>query len=222
METREQKEYLTARIHYLASCIAGFLGLFPMVNLAGLFGSAQTSNLIETVLAALAGNGRGFLLHGTGVLLYMGAIVLATVISRQQKINMKFATMLVDTITAFILWRYPVDLPVIAYLYPTFFAMAFHWCAFGGAYGFVSATIFSTNNFRMFISALIERIFYRNKAYGLKAKFFGLTLLSFHTGIVTSWFCWRFLGNAGFLFVIIPIALCTIQISKEVKGEIKK
>lgn len=217
MDASQQQAKLEARIHYMASCIAGFFGVFPILNMTGIFGSAQTANLIETVLAVLTGDRQGLVMHGIGVLLYVGAIVLATIIPKHTKCNLRIVAMVVDTITAIVMWQYPDDLPVLMYLYPTFFAMAFHWCAFSGAYGFVSASIFSTNNLRMFISAMIERYVYGNKQFELKAKFFGFTLLSFHIGVVINWFCWQFLGDAGFLTAIILVALCTTQILKSIR-----
>jgi len=222
MDDRQRQANLEARIHYMASCIAGFFGVFPILNMTGIFGSAQTANLIESVLSVLTGDRLGLIMHGIGVLLYVSAIVLATIIPKHTKFNLKIVAMIVDTITAIVMWQYPDNLPVLMYLYPTFFAMAFHWCAFNGAYGFVSASIFSTNNLRMFVSATIERYVYGNRQFGLKAKFFGLTLLSFHIGVVINWFCWRFLGNAGFLAAIILVALCTSQIIVEIRGEEKK
>jgi len=43
--------------------------------------------------------------------------------------------------------------PVLG-LYPIFFAMAFQWCSFKGIGGYNSATVFSTNNLRQFVSAV--------------------------------------------------------------------
>ena len=212
METVSPEDRHEAHLHYLAAFIGGFLGIFPIVNIAHFFGSAQTSNMMDIVLNLLCGDWRSVALHSFGLFLYCFAIFLATFLPKHTKLNMKILAMAVDCICAIVMWRFPTDknLPVTVYLYPTFFAMAFQWCAFKGAYGFVSATIFSSNNLKQFVSSLTEIFVNKDKSYTLKAKFFGATLLAFHLGVAVSGTLWHLLGNAGFLFVIIPAGACAI------------
>lgn len=202
------KQNHEAQIHYTVSFIGGFLGIFPIVNAAHFLGSAQTSNLIDIVLGALNGEGNTVFLHAFGAFLYAFAVFLVTFLPKHSKANVKILAMLVDVSAGVAMWLFPTEkkLPLTVYLYPTFFAMAFQWCAFKGAYGFSSSTIFSSNNFRQFISALTEIFFNGDKSFSLKAKFFGITLLCFHLGLTLSWLSWHFFGNAGFLFVILPCA----------------
>lgn len=206
METNEQSLRHEAHIHYIAAFIGGFLGIFPIVNAAHFFGSAQTANLIDIVLDFFAGDWFSIAFDIIGVLLYCMAIILVTFIPKHTRLNVKILAMAVDCICALVMWRFPHPdkLPLNVYLYPTFFAMAFQWSAFKGAYGFVSATIFSSNNLKQFVSALTEIFLNGDKSYTLKAKFFGATLLAFHLGVAASGTLWHLLGNAGFLFVIIP------------------
>ena len=195
-----------AQIHYTVAFIGGFLGIFPIVNAAHFLGSAQTSNLIDIVLGTLNGEGRSVLFHAVGAFLYALAVFLVTFLPKHTKADVKILAMIVDVSAAIAMWLFPTErnLPLTVYLYPTFFAMAFQWCAFKGAYGFTSSTIFSSNNFRQFISSLTEIFFNGDKSFSLKAKFFGFTLFCFHFGLVLSWLSWHFFGNAGFLFVIVP------------------
>ncbi|WP_294428627.1 YoaK family protein [uncultured Treponema sp.] len=203
-----------AQIHYTVAFIGGFLGIFPIVNAAHFFGSAQTVNLIDIIIGFLKCEGYSVLFHAIGVFLYAFAIFLVTFIPKHTKANVKILAMIVDITAAVVMWLFPIPkkLPLTVYLYPTFFAMSFQWCAFKGAYGFTSSTIFSSNNFRQFISSLTEIFFNGDKSFSLKAKFFGITLLSFHFGVTLSWILWHFLGNAGFLFVIIPCAGVTLAL----------
>ena len=199
-----------AHAHYAAACVGGFLGLYPVVSVARLFGSAQTANLIEVLLSAFSWNLKTLFFHAVGAALYCGAIFLATLLPKRTKCNLKLFAMVVDMLAALCMWRLPHGLPALVYLYPTFFAMPFQWCAFKGAYGFVSATIFSSNNLRMFVSALTERYCNKDKTFALKARFFGATLFFFHCGVALSYVCWRMFGSSGFLCAALPIAVCGI------------
>jgi uncharacterized membrane protein YoaK (UPF0700 family) len=201
-----------ARVHYLVAFIGGFLGLFPIVNVAKVLGSAQTTNLIDIVLSALVGDGRLFVFHAVGALLFCFSVFLATVLPKHSKIDIRLLAMLFNSACAVVMWLFPMDLPAVLYLYPTFFALSFQWCAFKGAYGFICSTIFSTNNLRMCISAFTEVFFNGDRSFLLKAVFFGATLLSFHSGIALSWLCYHFLGNSGFLFALVPCAACFIAV----------
>ena len=196
-----------AHIHYFVAFIGGFLGIFPIVNAVHFLGSAQTSNLIDIVLASLRGEWRSLGFHALGAFLYCFAVFLVTFLPKHTRLNVKICAMVVDAACAVVMWLFPTqkNLPLTVYLYPTFFAMAFQWCAFKGAYGFVSSTIFSTNNLRQFISSLTEIFCNGDKSFSLKAKFFGFTLLGFHLGVAASGILWHFLGNAGFLFALVPI-----------------
>lgn len=201
-----------AQVHYIVSFIGGFLGIFPIVNASHFLGSAQTANLIEILLGSFDSNWHSVLFHAIGAFLYALAIFLVTFLPKHTKFNIKILAMIVDVVAGFAMWIFPTEkiLPATVYLYPTFFALAFQWCSFKGAYGFVSSTIFSSNNYRQFISSITEIFFNGDKSFSLKAKFFGLTLLFFHLGITLGWLGWHFLGNAGFLFVIVPCTGVTL------------
>ena len=205
-----------AKIHYLVSFVGGFLGIFPIVNASHFLGSAQTSNLIDILLGFFNGNGQSVLFHAGGAFLYALAIFLVTFLPKHTKINIKILSMIVDIAAGFTMWLFPVEknLSLTLYLYPTFFSLAFQWCSFKGAYGFSSSTIFSSNNFRQFISALTEIFCNGNKSFSLQARFFGLTLLCFHLGIAAAWLGWHFLGNTAFLLVIVPSFFVVFDIIK--------
>ena len=207
-KTPSAQEKREAHIYYNAAFIGGFLGLFPVVSIAQTLGSAQTANLIEIVVDLLGKDGKMALAHVAGAFLYSLAIVIATVLPKHTKVNIKCASLTIDALAAVVMWRLPEGLLPIVYLYPTFFALPLHWCSFQGGYGFKSAAIFSTNNLRQFISSLAEIWLNGDKSFVFKAKFFGITLFCFHWGIATSWLCWHFLSSVGFLIVFAPIALC--------------
>lgn len=212
MDENQPSARREAHVHHVVTLIGGFLGLFPILNAAHLFGSSQTVNLIEIVLSLLGGNWRSLALHLLGMTLYCAAVFLVTFLPKHTKVNVQIASMAVDAAAVLVMWRLPENLPPTFYLYPTFFAMSFQWCSFKGAYGFVSATIFSTNNLRMFVSALTEVLCNGDRSFSLKARFFGMTLLCFHLGVAAGAVCWRLFGNAGFLLALAPICVAVTLI----------
>ena len=215
MDSEQIQANHEAHIHYLVAFIGGFLGIFPIVNAVHFLGSAQTSNLIDIVLTALRGEWRSLGFHALGAFLYCFAVFLVTFLPKHTRLNVKICAMAIDAACAVVMWLFPIqkNLPLTVYLYPTFFAMAFQWCAFKGAYGFTSSTIFSTNNLRQFISSLTEIFCNGDKSFSLKAKFFGFTLLGFHLGVAASGVAWHFFGNAGFLFALVPIGAVILLLS---------
>ncbi|MBQ5537810.1 MAG: DUF1275 domain-containing protein [Treponema sp.] len=197
-----------AHAHYAAAFIGGFLGLYPIVSAAHIFGSAQTANLIEIVVAAIAGDKRTVAMHVFGASLYCLGILLATLIPKRTRIPLKAAAMAVDSAAAVAMCAIPKGLNPAVYLYPTFLSLSFHWCAFKGGYGYTSSVIFSTNNMRMFVSSVAEILINGDSSFVTKAKFFGATLLSFHAGIAFSYIAWKAIPGWSFLIALVPISVC--------------
>ena len=193
----------------MVALIGGWLGIFPLVNAAHQFGSAQTVNLMELAIGVFGGNWKTVLLHGAGLLIYGLAVFLVTYLPKHSRVNIRLLALVIDVLACLVMWRFPIErkIPLCFYLYPTFFAMPFQWCAFRGAYGYANSTIFSSNNVRQFVVALTEMWANGDKSMALKAKFMGATLISFYAGVVAGWFCWKALANAGFLAALVPI--CT-------------
>lgn len=192
-------------LHYNMAFIGGFLGLYPILNFADWFGSAQTANMIYIVTALLGGSWAELGLRVLGLLIYLLAVVLATWIPKHTCWDRRCLALAVDGIAAVIMVLIPKSITPLVGLYPTFFAMAFQWCSFSGAYGYTSATIFSTNNVRQFASALVEVFLNKDQSFRLKARFFGNTLLAFHLGVAACYLLWRFTGEYVSLFVVAPI-----------------
>lgn len=205
---RERRE---AHIHYTVAFIGGWLGIFPLVNAAHSFGSAQTVNLMELVFGLYAGDWKTVLLYVAGLFVYAFAIFLAYYLPKHSRINIRLLALGIDALACLAMWRFPTEksLPVLLYLYPTLFAMPFQWCAFVGAYGYKNSTIFSSNNVRQFVSALTEIWTNGDKSQVIKAKFMGATLLAFYTGVAGGYFCWQSFGNRGFLCALIPIFIAS-------------
>ena len=201
MDSKKQE-----RLHYLMSFNGGFLGVYAILNFCDLFGSAQTANMIYLVTDILGHNLAEFVLRAGGLLLYMCAVALAVWLPRHSTVNLRLLSICFDGLAALVLGFLPKGISPVLGLYPLFFAMAFQWSCFSGATGFNSSTIFSTNNLKQFTMASAELVLNRNKSHLPKAKFYGKTLLSFHSGVAVSYLLWLSFGLHTSWLCLLPLA----------------
>lgn len=190
----KQKLNHEALLHYTLSFIGGFLGLYSILSRCELFGSAQTGNLLYLVRDILGANFSDFLFRIGALVLYAAAIALTVWLPERFGLDLKMPSILIDGAVILMLGFFPEDMNPVLGLYPVFFAMAFQWCSFRGACGYVSSTTFSTNNLRQFTTATTQFLIFKEKEYLQKARFFGITLLAFHAGAAVSyalWSLWR-------------------------------
>lgn len=209
------KDKIEATVHYAASFIGGYFGIYALMVRSDNFGSSQTSNLIYIISGILGHNLTETFIRIGAALLYMFAIVLSVLTFKFTKFNLKFISMFINLIAVCILAFLPQDMDPILGLYPIFFAMAFQWNSFNGSKGYVSSTIFSTNNFRQFTIGLTE-VLMGNKNNIERFKFFGLTLLCYHLGVIFSFMFWYRFSIQGIWFCIIPIIVETLLVLREV------
>lgn len=196
-----------AHLHYIMSWIGGFLGVLSILCFSSLFGSAQTSNLILLVTSLLGADWGQLLLRLGGMALYMAAIALTVYLPRRCCWDLRLISVALDGAAAAAVGLLPADIPPVLGLYPLFFAMAFQWNSFSGAGGFVSSTIFSTNNLRQFTMAVTEIFLNHDCSHLPKAAFFGRTLLSFHAGVAVSFLLFPFFERRTAWFCLLPCAL---------------
>lgn len=204
METTKE-ENAKALLHYNMAFIGGFLGMYAVLARSGFLGSAQTANLIYIVIAIVGKNPLDLLLRVGAMALYSLAVAFTTALPHHFKnINLKLISIFVDLGAIAILGFIPKDANLVLGLYPIFFAMAFQWCSFTGAYGFTCSSIFSTNNLRQFSAAMTEIYINKDKSFKLKAKFYGITLVSFHIGALISCVLWQALGIKAVWLCALP------------------
>ncbi len=177
------KKRIETALHFNMSLVGGFMGGFAVWNFCDLLGNAQTANMITLVSDIVGCNFFTVLLRIIGVLIYFLGFAMSVIVPRYTKLNLKLLSLFFDAAAMITLVLLPNNLELIIYLYPIFFAMSFQWTAFSGAQGFVSSTIFSTNNLRQFSTSLVEAICFKNKEKLTKTKFYGLTLVSYHIGV---------------------------------------
>lgn len=203
--------------HYTMAICGGFLGAYAMITRLNLFGSAQTGNLIS-VISDLAGkNFRDMVLRIGGFLIYILAIILETILEKKTKWNVKYISIGIHFCMSILLSLFPTDMDPIIGLYPIFFMTAFQWCAFKGAKGYVSSTIFSTNNLRQTFSAWTEYYLIdksnekEKKEKAVKAKFFGGTIISFHVGVLLGYLIVPSIGIESILLCV-PLLIVVLGV----------
>ena len=209
-----QREHREAMIHYMAAFIGGLFGLYAIICRLT-FGSAQTMNLISLVSDLLGRNIEDFLYRLGVLILYSLAIVMSVLIGERKPWLLKPVSLAIDAVAAIILGFLPEDMDHILALYPIFFAMAFQWCSFKGAYGFVCSSVFSTNNLRQFLTGVVNKIEGKESARVSRMHVFGITLLSFHLGVAVQFAFWQRYGIPSIWFALVPIAVTAIMMFRD-------
>lgn len=222
MKTKQQM--YNRFLHHNMAIVGGFLAGYAVLIHSNFLGNAQTSNLIFFVFSILKRDPLQALLRFLGVLLYASGGIAFVFVKNKTKYDVRAVSMIITSLMILILGLMPADIDFVIGLFPIFLAMAFQWNSFPGEYGYVSSTIFSTNNTRQVSLALGEILFpndgkkgiaakERNRQYWHKAVFFMGSLLGFHIGVVVSyllvqqfgikavWFDWIFIATGIILLI---------------------
>lgn len=192
--------------HLAFAAVGGFFGAYAILCRCGMLASAQTMNLLHLTIAALQGDVKALLLYFGAFVLYVVGMACTVLVPHYLHIDIRRAVPFVDIAAALVLTVMSPDINVILGLYPIFFAMSLQWCAFSGANGYVSATIFSTNNTKQATLALSEYITDGDKRHFGKMWFYVFTLLVFHVGAAVSFFAVKLMNTRG-AWMVIPLAL---------------
>ena len=211
----KDREQLSCWIHHSMAAVGGYLGVYALLCRDDFFGNALTSNLIYIVTGILGRNPLDVFIRIGGVILYVLGISATVFLSKKYHRNLQPISLAVNYAAVIVLGVLPEDLDPVLGLYPIFFAMAFQWNSFPGAYGFVGSTIFSTNNTRQVANALSEYCITHEKRQLQRAAFFGGTLLCFHIGVALSWITHHFMGIRSVWLCTIPLAVSTVLIAYE-------
>ena len=210
---------LSQRIHFNMAFIGGYLGVHAILSFSNLLGNAQTSNLISMVTSLLSGDWQQLLQRIGGMLLYMAAIALTVYLPPRLHWDLRLISVALDAAAAVAVGCFPEDIAPVLGLYPLFFAMAFQWNSFSGADGFVSSSIFSTNNLRQFTMAVTEVWGNHDSSHLPKAAFFGKTLLSFHAGVAASFLLWHIFGFHSAWFALLPCGSAFFLVSADIRRQ---
>lgn len=194
-------------LHHAVSTIGGFLGGYAIFNHCDIFGNAQTANLIHLVCKIFSADFAGLIFLVLALLSYVAGNVFCVIAEKFIRYDIRLISLALTSCAVVVIGAFPnVSNHYIAVL-PILFVMPIQWNAYRTAGGYVSATIFSTNNIRMAVMSLTRYIIDRDKKQALQARFYWITLLSFHTGVAFSCVASVFLGTMSVWFCFVPIAL---------------
>ncbi len=208
--TDENRKNLDVYIHYIIALCGGLFAVYAMLSRLGNLGQAQTTNIIDIICSILGRNTAEGMLRLIAALLFIGSMILATVLANRTKWDLRYLAIGLDLVAAVMIGFFPLTMnPVIA-LYPVFFATAFQWCVFKGAKGYVSATIFCTNNLKQTTVSAVEYFLMskddpERKEKLQKFKFYGGTFFSFYAGVMSGYLLWRVFGVHSIWFIAVPL-----------------
>ena len=211
------KKNLERWIHLNMAFIGGFIGGYAILNHCDLFGSAQTANMITIALDLSGRADVELFVRILGLFIYMTGLSFTVFLPKILKVNLKLFSVIIDGVALMIVGFLPEDLNHFIALYPLFFATAFQWCSFKGADGFVSSSIFSTNNLRQFTTSYAEYFCTRDKEALRKGKFFGKVLLSYHLGAALCCVSCMKWGLSGAWICLVPVGTAFVLVMTESK-----
>lgn len=192
-------------LQFVMSLIGGFLGAYALLNHHDLFASAQTSNLIYLFVTVIGKNFDAFLLRLFILVSYVSGLICAVMISKSARLNLQLCSIIFDMAAVIAVCMIANNVNDFIALSPVFFVTAFQWHSFNGVDGYVSSSIFSTNNLKQFTTSLIEYLFEKKPIHLSKAKYYGIVLLSYHIGVVISYFSYLLFKAKGMVICLIPL-----------------
>lgn len=201
---------LDVYIHHTMAVCGGFLGIYAILARFNVFGSAQTANLMGLIRDLVGRNFIEVAIRLGACIIYVLAIILATILEKRVK-KIQIVTIVLEIVVVGFLGIIPRTINPMIALYPMFFITAFQWCIFKGAKGYVSSTIFSTNNIKQTVVSFTEYyLLEENKEKERKeklekAKFFGGSLLAFHMGALCSALLYPLFGIQTVWCCIVPL-----------------
>lgn len=199
------KDRLECFVHYEMSLVGGFLGAYALLNHRDIFCSAQTSNMINIIINIFGRNFSELWGRISAMLVYMCGLACTIIIPKYTKINMRIFSVFLEIAVVFFIGFFPKNMNDFVALYPLFFITAIQWNSFNGAEGYVSSSIFSTNNLRQFTMSFVEYLCDKDKTHLHKTKFFGRVLLSYHVGVGISYIAYKALGIKGVWICLLPL-----------------
>lgn len=197
-------------LHYVISSVGGFLGAYAIFNYCDFFGNAQTANLIHIVCKIFSADYTGLLFLVIALITYMLGNVFCVIAEKFIKYDLQAISLLLTSCAVIIIGIFTSIRNSYIAILPILFVMPVQWNAYRTAGGYVSATVFSTNNLRVAVMSLTRYIIDKDPKQGDRAKFYWFTLLGFHAGVAVSCVASVFLGTKSIWFCFVPILISTV------------
>lgn len=194
-------------LHYAVSTVGGFLGGYAIFNHCDFFGNAQTANLIHIVCKIFSADFSALSFLLLALITYILGNVFCVLAEKFIRHDLRFISLIMTSCAVVFIGLFPNIANHYIAVLPILFVMPIQWNAYRTAAGYASATIFSSNNLRIAVMSLTRYIIDRDKKQGEQARFYWLTLLSFHSGVALACVASVFLGTMSVWFCFVPIAL---------------
>lgn len=194
-------------LHYAVSTVGGFLGGYAIFNHCDFFGNAQTANLIHIVCKIFSADFSALVFLLLALITYISGNVFCVIAEKFIRHDLRLISLIMTSCAVVIIGLFPNIANHYIAVLPILFVMPIQWNAYRTAGGYVSSTIFSTNNLRIAVMSLTRYIIDRDKKQGEQARFYWLTLLGFHSGVALACVASVFLGTMSVWFCFVPIAL---------------
>lgn len=219
------KNEIDLLLHYNMSMVGGFLGAYALLERGGNFGSSQTSNMIYLMVGWLHGSMSEILIHAFSLLIYIITLVIAFLLPKYVKTDMRYICIIAEMIGVLFAGFLPAEMNPIVALYPIFAMAGLQWGTFSGAKGYASSTIFSTNNLRQTVYSFTEYCRTKESAELKKFKFFMLTLIFYHLGVVIGFISVVSLDITGIwmciVLLIVALTLLTASTTASRKADLE-
>lgn len=208
------KKRLDAILHWNISLVGGFLGGYAILSHAGIFGSAQTGNLMEMASNVRFMEWEELGLRFLAFVFFACGVVAAYLLANYTKLHMRKLAIWVDAAGLVLTAVLPQSIAPIAGLYPIFFGSAFQWGVYSGADGFNSATVFMTNNLKQAVLGWTQYVITKDSEFKRKAVLYTNTVLLFFIGTLAGVSSVAAFGACKGAFTgLIPLAVARILIS---------
>lgn len=213
------KQKLAADVcrHFSLAVVGGFFASYAVL-ITGHMAIAQTSNLMELVLSALRMRWQMVAMYLGCLVVYSLGLSLPILLRRYTKIKPEVVSPCISAV-ACILVLFTGRLPFPLGLYPLFFAASVQWNSYQSVQGFVSSTIFSTNNTRQTVTGLVDYFCTGEKEHLKRSRVFGGTLLCFYSGAAIAFFAVKQWDDLGILVNLVFVFLSLAMVLREQKKQ---
>lgn len=161
---------LDAILHWNISFVGGFLGGYAILSHAGVFGSAQTGNLMEMASNVRFMEWEELGLRLLAMVIFACGVIASYMLTNYTNLHMRKLAIWVDAAGLGLTALLPDWFSPIAGVYPIFFCSAFQWGVYSGADGFNSATVFITNNFKQSVLGWTQYALTKDKEFKEKSR----------------------------------------------------
>lgn len=202
-----KEEKMQMQLHFAVSFVGGFLGGYAIINHSDIFANAQTANLIHIVAKIFSSDFSGLILLFASLAAYMAGNAFYVLAEKYINIDMRVLSLALDSAAVVAVGIIPGVTNDYIILLPILFVTPIQWNAFRTAAGYVSSTIFSSNNLRQATMSFVNYMLDKDKKQLEKTKFYWTTILLFHSGVAVACVAGINVGYASIWFCFIPVAI---------------